>query len=227
MYLFDVHVHTAEVSPCVKLPAAKTIDIYADIGYAGVCITDHYNESVLYEDLNQPTWAKTIEAFQRGYYLAKERGAQKGLTVLYGMEMQVRDYPRNEYLVYGLTADFVVENKDLWQYTLAEMREIANANNALIFQAHPFRNNMVLSPAHLLDGIEAYNGNPRHNSRNDYAIMTAKTLGYGMVSGSDSHDPGDAGHGGLAFFECPQSEADLVRLLRSKHYALITSIDKI
>jgi len=76
MYLFDVHVHTAEVSPCGKLPAAKTIDIYADIGYAGVCITDHYNESVLYEDLNQPTWAKTIEAFQRGYYLAKKRGAQ-------------------------------------------------------------------------------------------------------------------------------------------------------
>lgn len=227
MYLFDVHVHTAEVSHCAHLTAAQTIDTYAELGYSGVCITDHYSQDALYKDIQEPIWEKKIAAYQRGYYLAKEQGEKRGLTVLFGMEMHVADYPDNEYLVYGLTADFVAQNKDLWQYTLPEFREIANANNAMIFQAHPFRKNMVLSPAHLLDGIEAYNGNPRHNSRNDYAIMTAKILGYGLVSGSDSHDPGDAGHGGLAFFERPESEADLVRLLRSKHYALITSIDKI
>ena len=227
MYLFDLHVHTAGVSRCAHLTAEETVDIYADLGYSGFCVTNHYSEDTLYSDIQESTWEKRIAAYQRGYYQAKEYGAKRGLTVLFGMEMHLSDFERNEYLVYGLTADFVAANKDLWKYTLAEFREIANANNAMIFQAHPFRNNMVLSPAHLLDGIEAYNGNPRHNSRNDYAIMTAKTLGYGLVSGSDSHDPGDAGHGGVAFFENPKSEADLVRLLRSKHYALITSIDKI
>ncbi|MBR5520163.1 MAG: hypothetical protein IKU55_05550 [Clostridia bacterium] len=227
MYLFDTHVHTAGVSRCAHLTAEETVDIYADLGYSGFCVTNHYSEDTLYNDIQEPTWEKTIEVYQRGYYQAKEYGAKRGLTVLFGMEMHISDYERNEYLVYGLTPEFVAANKDLWKYSLAELKGILEANNGMIFQAHPFRNNMVLSPAQYLDGIEAYNGNPRHNSRNDYAIMTAKTLGYGMVSGSDSHDPGDAGHGGLAFFECPKTEEDFVRILRSKRYALITSLDKI
>ena len=113
MYLFDVHVHTAEVSHCAHLPAAQTIDIYADLGYSGVCITDHYSQDALYNDIQEPLWEKKIAAYQRGYYLAKEQGEKRGLTVLFGMEMHVADYPENEYLVYGLTADFVAQNKDL------------------------------------------------------------------------------------------------------------------
>ena len=131
MYLFDVHVHTAEVSHCAHLTAAQTIDTYAELGYSGVCITDHYSQDALYKDIQEPIWEKKIAAYQRGYYLAKEQGEKRGLTVLFGMEMHVADYPDNEYLVYGLTADFVAQNKDLWQYTLPEFREIANAMRAL------------------------------------------------------------------------------------------------
>ncbi len=85
---------------------------------------------------------------------------------------------------------------------------------------------MQLSPAEDLDGIEAYNGNPRHNSSNDVAIQTAKQRGCLMVSGSDSHQVEDAGHGGLVLFERPETSEDLVRILRSNHYALIANPEK-
>lgn len=43
-------------------------------------------------------------------------------------------------------------------------------------QAHPFRNGLkIVDPKHL-DGIETYNGNPRHDSRNEIAKPGRKSL---------------------------------------------------
>ena len=150
--------------------------------------------------LGKSTWEETVEAFVSGYRLAEAAGRRKGLTVLFGAEMKVCDYANNEYLVYGITPEFLAAHPRLYERTLAELSALVRAAGGMIFQAHPFRSGMELSPAALLDGIEAYNGNPRHNSVNDVAIAAAKREGYFMLSGSDSHQTGDAGHGGMALY---------------------------
>ena len=140
--------------------------------------------------------------------------------------MKVSDYECNEYLVYGLTPEVLAAHPYLYDRTLAELSALVHANGGMIFQAHPFRSGMVLSPAALLDGIEAYNGNPRHNSVNDVAIATAKKEGYRMLSGSDSHQAGDAGHGGLALYTLPRTVGELLDILRSNHYAILATPEK-
>lgn len=225
MYLFDVHTHTAEVSPCGVLTAEETVDVYCELGYDGICVTDHFNARSL-ERLGRSTWEETVEAFVSGYRLAEAAGREKGLTVLFGAEMKVSDYANNEYLVYGITPEFLAARPRLYERTLAELSALVRAAGGMIFQAHPFRSGMELSPAALLDGIEAYNGNPRHTSVNDAAIATAKKEGYFMLSGSDSHQTGDAGHGGLALYTLPRTIEELLSIIRSNRYALLASPDK-
>lgn len=225
MFLFDVHTHTAEVSPCGVLTAEETVANYVSLGYHGIVVTDHFNSWVL-SRLPGSTWAEKIESYTTGYRRALAAGQKAGLTVLFGMEMKAADYAYNEYLVYGISPDDLAAQELLYDRPLSEITAVVHACGGLIFQAHPFRNGMQLSPAEDLDGIEAYNGNPRHNSSNDVAIQTAKQCGCLMVSGSDSHQVEDAGHGGLVLFERPETSEDLVRILRSNHYALIANPEK-
>lgn len=225
MYLFDVHTHTSEVSPCGVLTAEETVEVYCGLGYDGICVTDHFNAHSLAR-LGKSTWEETVEAFVSGYRLAEAAGRRKGLTVLFGAEMKVCDYANNEYLVYGITPEFLAAHPRLYERTLAELSALVRAVGGMIFQAHPFRSGMELSPAALLDGIEAYNGNPRHNSVNDVAIATAKREGYFMLSGSDSHQTGDAGHGGMALYTLPRTADELLSAIRSNRYAILASPDK-
>lgn len=222
MYLFDVHTHTVEVSPCGVLTAEETVDTYCKLGYSGIVVTDHFNGWVI-QKLSGETWAEKIDSFTRGYRLAKEAGDRKGLAVLFGMEMKAADYKNNEYLVYGITPEFLLTHERLYDQTLEEIFREVHLAGGMIFQAHPFRSNMELSPAGFLDGIEAYNGNPRHHSSNDVAIQTAKRLGFHMLSGSDSHETGDAGHGGMAFFKKPETMDDLLGMIRSNRYAILAN----
>lgn len=222
MYLFDVHTHTVEVSPCGVMTAEETVKTYCELGYDGIVVTDHFNGGVV-QRLPGTTWAEKIESFTRGYRLAKEAGDRLGLTVFFGMETKACDYDNNEYLVYGVTPQFLIEHERLYEHTLEEIYREVHLAGGLIYQAHPYRCNMVMSPACYLDGIEAYNGNPRHHSCNDVAIQTAKRLNLHMVSGSDCHQHHDAGHGGMAFFKKPETMDELLTLLTSDRYAILAS----
>ena len=104
MFLFDVHTHTAEVSPCGVLTAEETVANYVSLGYHGIVVTDHFNSWVLIR-LPGSTWAEKIESYTTGYRRALAAGQKAGLTVLFGMEMKAADYAYNEYLVYGISPD--------------------------------------------------------------------------------------------------------------------------
>ena len=230
MYLFDVHTHTAEVSPCGRLTAEQSVAHYVEMGYAGICVTDHFNINVI-KKRGGVTWEEKVDNYLRGYRLAKAAGEKMGLTVLFGMEVQPNEVGQiydsyNEYLVYGLQPQFLYDNPYLYDYSVEALALKVHENGGMIFQAHPFRRHMVRVAMHVLDGIEAYNGNPRHNSSNDLAIATAKANHWGMVSGSDSHQTEDGGHGGLMLWNHPKTEQELVAELKANKYALICSTEK-
>lgn len=211
MYTYEVHLHTAEVSACGQVPAADAVRLYKDLGYSGMVVTDHYYEGFFEKHLSG-SWDDAVDRYLRGYRIAFRAGERLGVAVLLGMELRFADHP-NDYLVYGVTERFLYEHPRLYEMRLSAFRQLASEEGLFISQAHPFRDGMTpADPAHL-DGIEVYNMNPRHNSRNDRARAYASMHGLTMLAGSDFHQPGDEGRAGVFFDERVFTEEAFVGML--------------
>ena len=87
----------------------------------------------------------------------------------------------------------------------------------MIYQAHPFRVGIFPENPEYLDGIEVYNGNPRHDSRNEKAAEYAKYYNLKMLSGSDFHQTEDLARGGIVLSEAPKDSIEFTRLLAGGH----------
>jgi hypothetical protein len=152
------------------LGGAELVRLYSEAGYSGMVITDHCF-SLFYDwfrdDLCNADHERIIDRYLRGYYAAQNEGEKRGFSVLCGAEVRF-DGTVNDYLVYGL--------EDHQLYHLPLLNRLKNLdelldvlpNQALVVQAHPFRDNMtVISPTNLF-GIEVYNGGTE-SFRNDLA----------------------------------------------------------
>jgi len=195
MYKYDTHVHTDETSRCGKVKARDVVRLYKEAGYNGVVITDHYF-SGFFDNSPGITWEDKIDDYLKGYRIALDEGNKLGLTVMFGIEIKF-DCEPNDYLVYGMDEEFLKENKELYKLDLAKFVELKKLKDFLIYQAHPFRKSMLRAEPNLLDGIEVYNENPRHESNNDIAYRHALSNGLKMISGSDFHQVVDLARGGI------------------------------
>ncbi len=221
MFRFDTHIHSSEVSFCGRIPAETMVQMYLDAGYSGFVMTDHYNRS--YMDLyGLPEWEQKLEHFLSGYRKAKAYGDKVGFNVLLGAELAV-DGACNEYLLYGLTEEILKSTPELYALDLPALRRWADENSILIFQAHPYRPGMTRGMPGFLDGIEVFNGNPRHDSRNELALQYASQHHLLMSSGSDAHQPEDVGRGGIETEERITSLEQLKAVLKSGTATLLRS----
>jgi hypothetical protein len=219
-FLFETHAHTSEVSRCAQIPAAKVIADYESAGYDGIVITDHMNEGSIGRLKNRP-WDEKVDFFINGYNKALEAAERsgKGMTVLLGAEVCFDKDP-NDYLVFGISEDFLRRCGDLTSLGLKNFRKIADENNLLIFQAHPFRVSMAVTDYRILDGIEVYNGNSSHNSNNDAAMFWADKYSLLKSSGSDFHGMWGMKPGGI-YFESPvRTNSDFISALKENNYLL-------
>ncbi|NLO99295.1 MAG: PHP domain-containing protein [Clostridiaceae bacterium] len=198
-FKYDTHVHTSEVSCCAKVSAVEAVKMYKDAGFHGLVITDHYCDSY-FVSLGDLSWNQKIDRFLEGYNIALKVGKKLGLKIILGMEIRFLENA-NDYLVYGIDEKFLRDNKELYKLSLREFRKLTKKDNILIFQAHPFRPFMIPAPAELLDGVEVYNGNPRHNSNNDIAYEYALKNQLRMLSGSDFHRRDGVAAGGIIVSE--------------------------
>ena len=214
-YKLDLHVHTKNVSPCSQVDAPELVHLYQGIGYAGVVITDHYYDRY-FNGLTGFSWPAKIDCFLTGYRQALATGQKIGLDVLWGMEIRFTESD-NDYLVYGIGENFLKENPRLYNLSLVQFRELIRHQNIPIYQAHPFRPGMSLVHPELIDGIEVFNGNCQHDSRNSSAFEFAQKNNIKMISGSDFHRPQDLGRGGISTSEKITSSTELVKALQNSH----------
>ena len=96
------------------------------------------------------------------------------------------------------------------------------SKNACVVQAHPFRDGMAVATPDGLFGIEAYNGGT-DEFRNRLAEQFAKLYGLAITSGSDVHSMKRLAKGGIMTERRIQTPEDLVSVLRSGEYSLITT----
>lgn len=211
LFKYDTHVHTDETSPCGKVKAIELVHLYKECGYRGIVITDHYYNRY-FDSLIDMDWEKKIESYLQGYRIALLEGQKIGLNVILGMELRFNKSP-NDYLVYGINEDFLIENKELYNLSLKEFREFTKGKGILIYQAHPYRNGLSREWVDILDGIEVYNGNPRHDSHNDLAYKLAEDKNLKMLSGSDFHQIQDLALGGILLEEQITNSVELVNYI--------------
>lgn len=218
-YKYDVHVHTSEVSLCGRISAREVVNLYKKAGYDGIVITDHYHE-YFFRKYCSCSWEEKIEYFLEGYRIAREEGKKAGLNVLLGIELRFVN-SNNDYLVYGVNEEFLKSTPGLHTLNLREFRELTRHHSILIYQAHPFRPGQTVENAGLLDGIEVYNGNPRHDSRNHLAYSFALENGLMMISGSDFHQTEDLARGGIVVKRDISDPASFVEVLKKEDILLI------
>lgn len=216
-FLFEMHAHTAEVSACGVKGAAEVFKMYHDAGYDGIIVTDHL-KSGTFKSIKNLGWEKKVEHYLEGYRIMKSL-VNDDFCVLLGMEVTFAEND-NDYLVYGFDEDFLFNNINLLEMNLAKFKRLAEKNNLLVFQAHPFRDNMTIVDPFLLDGIEVYNGNSSHNSRNDIANLWADKFGLRKVSSSDFHNFWGMMPGGVYFKNKIKNNKDLVEALKNNEYTL-------
>ncbi len=216
-YLYETHLHTSEVSPCGKIPAAESVKLYSENGYNGIIVTDHFHAE-RYKKLGCSSWGDYIDCFLEGYRNALA-AAPESFNVMLGMEIRFPEND-NDYLVYGFCEDFLYSNPFMFDSEPKFFREFAENNNLLFFQAHPFRNNMQVVAPKYLHGIEIANYNRRHDSRNDIANAWAEKFSLLKLSGSDFHEMEDLALGGIYSESLIKNIDEFVALIKSKNYTL-------
>lgn len=221
-YRYEIHTHTQEVSSCGYVDAAVAVQMHKDAGYQGIIITDHFNEDY-FESLDSMTWEEKIDCYLRGYKKAVEEGLKIDMDILWGLELRFIEND-NDYLVYGVDEDFLKEIPDFYKSNLIDfMKRIEQREDILVFQAHPFRDGCKLADPLIVHGLEIYNGNPRHDSRDELAAKVAFENNLLVISGSDFHRPGDLATSGILLPERITTDRDLVSVLKKNLWdSLIT-----
>ena len=207
----ELHAHTAEISPCSRLSAEELVRQHKQAGYGGIVITDHFNACAL--ERLPGTDEEKARGYLKGYERALAEGNRIGIRVLFGVEVTLED-GMDDFLIYGATPELVLRNPRLHQMTQKELYAVCRRWGALLIQAHPFRAYCKPRDPRYLDGIEIYNGNGRHDSRNDLAKRWAAAHPEWIgTSGSDTHMTLDVGRGGM-LLPPVQNERQLPSALR-------------
>lgn len=185
-YIYETHLHTSEASLCGNLPGAEYIDFMKSRGYSGIIVTDHFfnGNTCISQEL---PWKERIEAFYQGYENARKAAEGTDFSVFFGLEV---NYDRDEYLLYGLDKQWLLDRPDLLSYSRKELYDAVKESGGLMIQAHPFRERFYITEIHLspdmCDGIEVYNaGNV--SWQNALAHDYAKEHNLPVIAGSDVH----------------------------------------
>lgn len=204
-FLYETHMHTSEGSACGMCPGAEMARAYAEAGYAGIIVTDHFFYGNTAVDRALP-WKDWVEGYCRGYERAREEGERLGLQVFFGWES---GYRGTEFLVYGLDKNWLLNHPEIRDATVEEQQRLVHEGGGIVVQAHPFREASYISEIRLfpryIDGVEGINAShsspvkkERHPEYNDRAIAFAKEYGLPLTAGSDQHSTQMLG-GGMAF----------------------------
>lgn len=219
MFKTETHIHTREVSDCSRKRAREMVSLYKEAGYSTVFITDHFQPNSI-DVLGDIPWSDKMAIFLSGYYKAKHEGEKLGVNVLPGAEFRFAD-SKNHYLAYGITKEFLDAHPDLHKMAAAEFLPIARAEGVFIVHAHPYRDDRDCATPLLVDAIEVYNSNPRHEDYSERSEALAKEYGLPITAGSDAHRDEDIAGSGIETEEEIKTTADFIRLVKERKVRIL------
>jgi len=228
-YRYETHLHTAEGSACGVSHGEDYIEVYRNMGYAGIFITDHFYHGNTRPDRDLP-WEDWVNAYCRGYERVKAEGDRTGFSVFFGIEEKFDD---DEYLIYGIDKAWLLAHPELKSLNQMEMFELVKKSGGLMVQAHPFRDRSYVQKIYLgkdcCHGIEAVNS-ANQPGEDRMAFAYAEKFGLLCQAGSDTHKTDNVREGlGSVSFKSPLvSEKDYVeRMLRGEKSDLIYDTERV
>ena len=219
-YKYELHCHTGDVSFCATSKAHEAVEFYKNKGYDGVVITDHYSPQtfVLHRALMPQRY---IDHYLKGYRRAKAV-AGDDFTVLFGVEVRFL-FTIDDFLIYGADEEFLRGCGNLMTKYLRRLKKLCDSNNLILLEAHPFRKMRFRHNPKLLHGCEVYNGKDKGTDANIKARKWAEKNKFSIVtSGGDFHNKNKTNPGGIITNEPIKTIDDLMRILRSGEYELIS-----
>ena len=213
-YLYETHMHTAEISACASATGKRQARIYKDLGYDGIIVTDHFYNGNTTIPRNLP-WEEWVNRFALGYENAKKEGDKIGLSVFFGWE---ESFEGNDFLVYGLDKQWLIDHPETLGWGIEETYQRVKAEGGYFVHAHPFREadyikKIRLFPRHV-DAVETINSSHINLNYDKKASNYAAKYKLPVMAGSDAHHERDI-RGGMAFNHKLADIQDFVETMKS------------
>ena len=219
-YRYETHMHTAEASRCARATAEEQVRYYKDMGFDGVCVTDHFlgGNTTVPPEL---AWKRKIEMFCAAYEKAAEAGETIGLKVFFGWDYADKG---TDFLTYGLDKDWLLQNEGLTQMSITNYLDFVRREGAFVAHAHPFREDFYIPCIQLMprqvDAVEIVNAN-RKDFENYRAAEYARNDGLPALAGSDTQTAEKQKRLCGIETDAPiQDASDFLRVLRSGEYRI-------
>ncbi len=224
MYRYELHLHTKIASACGLAEPADYIPFYKQRGFQGICVTDHFYHGNTAIDRHLP-WREFVTQFCRGYYETKA-AATPDFDVFFGWEHHFGRGKTDEYLIFGLSPEWLLEHEEIRDMPRHEFFPLVRAEGGFSIQAHPYRErdyirDIVLA-GDLVDAIEVYNaGNENITCRR--ALELARNLNLPMVGGSDIHGTKNEAFevSGISIPYRAKTIEDIIKAIRNRECEMI------
>ena len=194
-YKYEMHLHTSEGSKCAENTGAEMARAHKEAGYTGIYVTNHAWGGNTAVDVHLP-YKEWVKEFAKGYYAALEEGEKIGLQVFFGWEA---GYDGTEFLIYGLSVEWMLAHPQLWDASIEEQYKIVHDGGGAVMHPHPFREEWYIPEIRLfpefVDGVEIANATHSsplsrlydHHDFDVMASMYANKNNLSVCGGSDVH----------------------------------------
>lgn len=219
----ELHCHSMPVSSCADITPAEIVEKMLRCGYTTVVLTNHLSTGTYFSKKAYYTgsrdWGEMLDFYFAGIE-ALQSAAGDRLHVLWGVEICL-DGTHTDYLLHGLDEAFYRAHPDILRLDIKELSALVREAGGLIYQAHPFRNNILVTDPALLDGIEVKNTHTHHDSRNDIAVAWAEKFSLRGIAGSDLHHPYHDPTCGILTDTPITTQAQLFEVLKHEAYEIV------
>ena len=221
VWKIETHLHTAQGSACAVSTGAEMAHAHKKAGYDAIIVTDHFfngNTAVP----TKLSWAQRVCALLEGYEDARREGESIGLCVFLGWEW---NYHGTEFLTYGLTEEFLLDQPDMLSWDAETYLRAARAAGGFISHAHPYRSAAYIHKVRLypdlVDAVEVHNAHNPLASDNSKALEFAQKYDLAWTAGSDTHDHRKLLGSGMVFERKLHSLLEFTDAVRSREPFII------
>ncbi len=223
-YKYQTHIHTHPCSACGKMSMEELVEALHASGYQGCIITNHFLHGNCGIDRGLE-WKDFVREYEKDWLCGRVCAEKYGMDIIFGLEEGVGG--GLEILVYGITPEMLYSHPELREPSVGLWHKVLNPYGVLIIQAHPYRErSYILSPGLLpeeyIDGIEVCNRGNMPEDDERAVLAAASHPEWVLLSGSDSHTAETACVMGIESDILIKDGRDLVSLLKSGKYRLIT-----
>lgn len=191
-YRYELHCHTSDGSKCSDISIKEMFKLYQEIGYTGVCITDHFTNPMNPLPDDSP-WSERVNLSFDIYQKALEEGKKYGMSVFFGIEYSIApdiDHPSqatcNDFIFLNLEKEWLMEHKDAFREKTEGLFHKVHDAGGFIIHAHPmFGGELRLFP-YCVDAVEIINGGA-NSICNENAKTYANMYGLTGTGGTDLH----------------------------------------